>query len=205
MPKKQSLKLGELLHKEQETLLEVGKGILAWPELWQCTQKNRCFLLHQKLTSPKYSTKHFFSQVSQGNKAYVISMYSLCPAPPPSLESLGINGSREPPKTSVLTALTLGLVPLEASIAIWSASSTAGWLAGTLSAPGWAQHCGCMPGGSPVWPRATEAAQALPWTSMQENWGGGGERMDTTTCTADGKGGGGRGTDSRLVLINWSL
>lgn len=107
-------------------MLGVGKDIPSQPGLNSdstCTWKNGYFLRHQKLTSPKYSTKHFFSQVSQGNKAYVITMYFLCPAPPASFESLGINRSRELPKTWILTALSLGLAPPEASKTIRSAVS----------------------------------------------------------------------------------
>lgn len=95
-----------------------------------------------------HSTKHFFSQVSQGNKAYMITMYFLHPAPPASFESLGIHGSRELPKTRVLTALALGLAPLVASK-----------LAGS-------RHSSRL---SPAQPRGTQSAQALPWTSVLEN------------------------------------
>lgn len=105
-------------------MLGVGRDIPPQPGLNSDGAPGKtCFLRHQKLTSPKYSTEHFFSQVSQGNKAYVITMYFLCPAPPASFESLGINGSRALPKTWILTALSLGLAPLEASKTIWSAVS----------------------------------------------------------------------------------
>lgn len=86
--------------------------------------EKRCSLSLQKLTSPKHSRERFFAQVSQGNQDYTITTCTPCPAPPASLESFGINRSRELPTTWILMALSLALAPLEASKTILSAVSS---------------------------------------------------------------------------------
>lgn len=79
-----------------------------------------------------------------------------------------INGSRELPKTRVLTALT-GACPTGnlQTHCISCAPEPAG--SGHSSSSRLSRHSSCLPGGSPAWPRGTEAAQALPWTSVLEN------------------------------------
>lgn len=138
----------------------------AWPELWQHTCKNGCFLRHQKLTSlHRTFLQPGFPREPSLHDHHVPS----APSPTCIFWIPWINGSRELPKTRVLTALTLGLAPLVASKAPGSAHSDSQLALGTAAAPGWAQHSSCLPGGSPAQPRGTQAAQALPWTSVLQN------------------------------------
>lgn len=79
-----------------------------------------------------------------------------------------INGSRELPKTRVLTALT-GACPTGNLQTHWISCAPEPAGSGHSGSSRLSQHSSCLPGGSPAWPRGTEAAQALPWTSVLEN------------------------------------